>query len=78
MSIHEKVNIDYAKYHALIKGFKQTMGITADSILLVRLTVNTKSTVGIGTHRLTTNNHTRGIRLTTTVLRFLFQNSYLN
>lgn len=45
---------------------------------LPNTTVNTKSTVGIGTHRLTTNNHTRGIRLTTTVLRFLFQNSYLN
>ena len=42
------------------------------------ITVNTKSNVGICTHKVTANNHTRGIRLTTTVLRFLFQNPYID
>jgi len=41
-------------------------------------TVNSKSCVGICTHRVNATGYTRGIRLTTTVLRFLYQNSYLN
>lgn len=41
-------------------------------------TISTKSCVGICTHRVTATGYTRGIRLTTTVLRFLYQNSYLN
>lgn len=45
LSIHETIGINYEKYHSLIKGFKQTMGINADSVLIVRLTVNTTSTV---------------------------------
>lgn len=41
-------------------------------------TINSKSCVGICTHRVIANNYTRGIRLTTTVLRFFYQNSNLN
>lgn len=41
-------------------------------------TISTKSCVGICTHRVTATGYTRGIRLTTIVLRFLYQNSYLN
>ncbi len=40
-SIGEYININYAKYHEMIKSFKQDMGISANSYLYIRLTVNT-------------------------------------
>ena len=43
--IDEHVNADYAKYHQMIKSFKQDMGISASSHLYIRLTVNTKTNV---------------------------------
>ena len=46
ISITEFITIDYAKYHSLIKQFKQDMGISTDTFLYIRLTVNTKTTVG--------------------------------
>ena len=44
-SINEKVSIDYEKYHQTMKEFKQQMGITADSQLYIRFTINTKTNV---------------------------------
>lgn len=45
LAIKEAFNINYEKYHKLIKDFKQTMGMNVDSNLIVRLTVNTKAKV---------------------------------
>ena len=44
-SINESVNVNYGKYHQMIKEFKQTMGINANSHLYVRLTVDTKTNI---------------------------------
>ena len=46
LSIKENINVDYAKYHQIIKDFKQQMGISVDSYLYVKLIVNTKAKVG--------------------------------
>lgn len=46
LSIDEDVNVNYKKYHQIIKDFKQSMGITTDSNLLIRLTVNTNANIG--------------------------------
>ena len=44
-SINEELNIDYAKYHQMIKNFKQDMGINSVASLYVRLTVDTKGDI---------------------------------
>ena len=46
LNIKENINVDYAKYHQIIKDFKQQMGISVDSYLYVKLIVNTKAKVG--------------------------------
>ena len=46
LNIKEKINVDYAKYHQIIKDFKQEMGIAVDSFLYVKLIVNTKAKIG--------------------------------
>ena len=46
LSISENINIDYAKYHQMMKDFKQQLGISAESYLYVILTVNTKANIG--------------------------------
>ena len=43
--IKDNLSIDYEKYHQLVKNFKKSMSITADSNLIIRLTVNTKLNV---------------------------------
>ena len=43
--IKDNLKIDYEKYHQLVKNFKKSMSITADSNLIIRLTVNTKLNV---------------------------------
>lgn len=45
LSIDEDININYQKYNQIIKDFKQSMSITTDSNLLIRLTVNTNANV---------------------------------
>lgn len=45
LEINEDFSVDYEKYHKIIKDFKQTIGINADSKLLIQLTVNTKTTI---------------------------------
>ena len=45
ISIQEDLRVDYAKYHEIIKGFKYSMGISTESYLYVRLTVNTKAII---------------------------------
>ena len=44
-SINENVNVNYSKYHQMIKEFKQTMGINANSHLYIRLTVDATTKV---------------------------------
>lgn len=46
LKINETINIDYAKYHQIVKNFKQDMGINLDSYLYVKLIVNTKTKIG--------------------------------
>lgn len=43
--INEITSVNYSKYHEMIKGFKQDMGISANSCLYIRLTVNTIANV---------------------------------
>lgn len=43
--INENLNINYQKYHETIKDFKQNLGISADSNLLIRFTVDTSTTI---------------------------------
>lgn len=45
LSIQDKVTVNYAKYHQSMKEFKQTMGISTDSQLYIRFTINTKTVV---------------------------------
>ena len=45
LAIKENFNINYEKYHKLIKEFKQTMGMNVDSDLIIRLTVNTNAKI---------------------------------
>ena len=45
LSISEFLNVNYGKYHQMIKDFKQTMGISANSHLFIRFTVNTKTKI---------------------------------
>lgn len=45
VNINEKINIDYKKYHKDVKDFRQTMGMSLDSHLLVKLTVNTSTNI---------------------------------
>ena len=42
-SINEAINVDFAKYHQMIKNFKQDMGISSSAFLYIRLTVDTKA-----------------------------------
>ena len=44
-TINENFSINYAKYHEMIKNFKQDLGINANSLLYIKLTVNTKANV---------------------------------
>ena len=44
-TISEKINVDYAKYHKTMKEFKQTIGISADSQLFIKFTINTSTTI---------------------------------
>ena len=44
-TIKDSLQIDYEKYHELVKSFKKSMSITADSNLIIRLTINTKANV---------------------------------
>ena len=46
LTINEKLNVDYEKYHKIVKDFKQEMGISTDSYLYINLIVNTKTNVG--------------------------------
>ena len=43
--IKDNLTVDYEKYHQLVKNFKKSMSITADSNLILRLTINTKLNV---------------------------------
>ena len=43
--IDENIKVNYSKYHKMIKDFKQTMGISVDSFLYIRLTVDTTTYV---------------------------------
>lgn len=43
ISIKEEVNIDFAKYNEQVKNFKQTLGMSVNANLYVRLTVNTRT-----------------------------------
>ena len=45
ISINDTINVDYAKYHKTMKEFKQAMGISADSQLYIRFTMNTSTDV---------------------------------
>lgn len=45
ISIDENLDIPYKKYHQEVKNFKQSMGMTVNATLLVKLTVNTSTTV---------------------------------
>ncbi len=45
LKISEKITVDYSKYHEMIKEFKQSMGISANSYLYIRLIVNTKANI---------------------------------
>ena len=41
LAITESININYAKYHELLKDFKQTLGMNVDAYLYIILTVDT-------------------------------------
>ncbi len=43
--INENINVNYAKYHELLKDFKQTLGMNVDAYLYVVLTVDTTADV---------------------------------
>lgn len=43
--IDENIKVDYAKYHEMIKEFKQLMGINLKSTLYIQLTVDTKTKI---------------------------------
>lgn len=43
--IDENINVDYKKYHQEVKNFEQSMGMSLDAFLYVRLTVNTSTIV---------------------------------
>lgn len=45
INIDENIDIDYNKYHAEIKNFKQSLGMTVDACINVRLTVDTSTQV---------------------------------
>lgn len=45
ININENINVDYQKYHQEVKDFKQTMGMTLDAYLYIKLTVNTTTQV---------------------------------
>ena len=45
LSIADKVTVDYSKYHHIMKEFKQTMGISTDSQLYIRYTIDTKTNI---------------------------------
>lgn len=44
LKVEEVVNVDYAKYHEIIKDFKQTLGMNVKAKLKVILTVDTSAT----------------------------------
>lgn len=43
ISIKENVNIDFQKYNEQVKNFKQTLGMSVDASLYIRLVVNTRT-----------------------------------
>ena len=45
INIRENINVDYNKYHAEIKNFRQSMGMTIDACINIRLTVNTSTNI---------------------------------
>lgn len=45
LKIEEVVNIDYSKYHEIIKDFKQTLGMNVKAKLNIVLTVDTAATI---------------------------------
>lgn len=45
VSIDKKININYEKYHKIMKEFKQVMGISTDSQLIVKFTINTTTEI---------------------------------
>lgn len=61
ISINEDVNIDYNKYHQEVKNFKQSMGMSLDSYLYVKLTVNTLTTIN---HQEVKNEYTSNFSVT--------------
>ena len=45
ISIDENINIEYDKYHKEVKNFKQDLGMSLDSLLYIKLTVNTTTVI---------------------------------
>lgn len=45
LTIKENFNVNFAQFHQEVKNFKQTLGMTVDAFLYIRLTVNTKALV---------------------------------
>lgn len=45
IKIDEIINVNYAKYHQMVREFKQSLGINTDSYLYIKLTVNTKTDI---------------------------------
>lgn len=45
VNLDENVVVDYQKYHQEVKNFKQSFGMTLDSYLYIKLTVDTETTI---------------------------------
>ena len=45
ISIDEEIEVDYQKYHKEVKSFEQSMGMSIDASLYIKLTVNTSTKV---------------------------------
>ena len=45
ISIKEKIDVDFKKYNEEVKNFKQTLGMSIDAFLYIKLTVNTNTTI---------------------------------
>ncbi|MBO5478401.1 MAG: hypothetical protein J6A04_01585 [Clostridia bacterium] len=45
ISIDENIHIDYPKYHQEVKSFKQSLGMSIDAFLYIKLTVNTTTVI---------------------------------
>ena len=45
ISIKENIDVDFKKYNEEVKNFKQTLGMSIDAFLYIRLTVNTNTII---------------------------------